>query len=112
MSSTVDINMSVCDKSIKVTVTSREDGTMDVDIQSDCDYVKGYAENLRNITMDDIINFETSKINRETVRGNMSMICIAPIAVYQAAWMECGMMSKKNFKKSGPIIVDIGEEVE
>ena len=39
----------------------------------------------------------------------MSMICLAPIAVYQAAWMECGMMSKKNFQKTGCITMDIAD---
>lgn len=110
MSSTVDIKMSVCDKKVKVTATAKEDGTIDIDIESDCHYIQGYADSLRNITMDDILNFETSKINKEEVRGNMSMICLTPIAVYQAAWMECGMMSKKNYIKSGPITMDLGEE--
>ena len=35
----------------------------------------------------------------------MSMICMAPIAVYQAAWMECGMMSKRIYGKCGPITI-------
>ncbi|MBP3385850.1 MAG: hypothetical protein J6K69_03230 [Candidatus Methanomethylophilaceae archaeon] len=109
MSSSIDVNMTVCDKKVKVTVTTKDDGTMDVEIDSDCHYLKHYAENLRNITQDDITNFETSRINKEDVRGNMSMICLAPIAVYQAAWMECGMMSKKNFQKAGCITMDIAD---
>ena len=105
MSSTIDVNMSICDKRISVTATMNEDGTFDIDIQSDCDSLKHYAETLKNVTMDDITNFETSRINKEDVRGNMSMICMAPIAVYQAAWMECGMMSKRIYSKCGPITI-------
>lgn len=105
MSSTIDVNMSICDKRISVTATMNEDGTFDIDIQSDCDSLKHYAETLKNVTMDDITNFETSRINKEEVRGNMSMICMAPIAVYQAAWMECGMMSKRIYGKCGPITI-------
>ena len=109
MTSAVDVDMTICDKRVRVTVTARDDGTMDVDIDSDCHFLKHYAENLRNITMDDIMCFEKSRINNEDIRGNMSMICNAPIAVYQAAWMECGMLSKKNYRKSGPVTMDLAE---
>ena len=51
-------------------------------------------------------NFETSRINKEETRGNMSMICLAPIMVYQAAWMEIGMMSKRIYSMQGPITMD------
>lgn len=112
MSSTIDVNMTICDKKVKVTATSREDGTIDIDIESDCHFLDAYARNLKNISMDDIMCFERSRINNEEVRGNMSMICAAPIAVYQAAWMECGMLSKKNYRKSGAVTMDIGEPNE
>lgn len=63
--------------------------------------IASFAKNLTVISMDDIMNFETSRINREEVRGNMSMICLAPIAVYQAAWIEAGMMSRRIYSKTG-----------
>ncbi len=109
MTSKVDINMSICDKKVSVTATAKDDGTFDIVIESDCHYLQHYAESLKNITLDDITNFETSTINKESVRGNMSMICLAPIAVYQAAWMECGMLSKNNYRKSGNITMDLSE---
>ncbi len=103
----MESNMSICDKKIRVTVSDNGDGTMSVDIESDCQAIEGFAQNLKTITMDDIVNFETSTINKEEVRGNMSMICVAPIMVYQAAWMECGMLSKRIFPKQGPITIDM-----
>lgn len=63
--------------------------------------IASFAKNLTVISMDDIMNFETSRINREEVRGNMSMICLAPIAVYQAVWIEAGMMSRRIYSKTG-----------
>ncbi len=110
MTSVIESNMSICDKKIKVTADKRDDGTIDVKIESDCQAIEGFSQNLTNITMDDILNFETSKINKEQVRGNMSMICVAPIMVYQAAWMELGMMSRKIYPKSGPITIDMGQD--
>ena len=110
MTSVIESKMTICDKYIKVTADQKEDGTIGIKIESDCDALKGFAENLTSITMDDILNFETSKINKENVRGNMSMICTAPIMVYQAAWMECGMLSRRIYPKMGPITIDMGTE--
>ncbi|MDO5853690.1 MAG: hypothetical protein Q4Q62_06555 [Thermoplasmata archaeon] len=107
MSSTIVTNMAVCDKTVKVTATAREDGDIDILIESNCSAVQHFAETLTKVTMDDIMNFETSTINKEEVRGNMSMICLAPIAVYQAAWMEAGMLSRNIYRKLGPITMDI-----
>ena len=108
MPSTIESNMSICDKRISVTVSDNGDGTMSVDIRSDCQAIEGFSQSLKTITMDDIVNFETSRINKEEVRGNMSMICVAPIMVYQAAWMECGMLSRRIFPRQGPITIDMG----
>ncbi len=110
MPSTIVSDMSICDRKIKVTVTDNGDGTMAVDLESDCQALEGFSKNLKTITMEDVVSFETSRINREEVRGGMSMICVAPIMVYQAAWMECGMLSKRIFGKQGPIKIDMGEE--
>jgi hypothetical protein len=110
MASVIESNMTICDKRIRVTADLREDGTVGIRIESDCDALKGFAENLKSVTMDDITSFETSRINREDVRGNMSMICTAPILVYQAAWMECGMLSRRIYPKMGPITIDMGGE--
>ena len=112
MTSEIDVDMPICDKRIKVRVTSRDDGDMDVEIVSDCPALAHYAESLRVISMDDITSFETSVINRESVRGNMSMICAAPIAVYHAAWMECGMLSPGIYRKMGPVAMGTPEAME
>ena len=110
MTSVIESRMTICDKYIRVTAEKREEGTVDIAINSDCDALKGFSQELKNVTMEDITNFETSRINKEEVRGNMSMICTAPILVYQAAWMEYGMLSRRIFPKMGPITIDMGEE--
>lgn len=107
MPSTIVTDMAICDKTVKVTVSAREDGDFDVKIESDCSAIRHYAESLTRLTMDDILCFQESRINRDEVRGNMSLICLAPIAVYQAAWMEAGMLSRNNYAKNGPVTMDI-----
>lgn len=109
MVSVIETDMSICAKKIKVTAQMNDDSTFDIKVESDCDALKHFSEALTKVTMDDVVNFETSMINKEEIRGNMSMICVAPIMVYQAAWMECGMLSRRIFPKSGPIQIDMGE---
>lgn len=106
MASVIETKMSVCDKWIRVTAKNKEDGTIDINVESDCDALKHFAERLTNVSVEDVTNFETSRINKEETRGNMSMICLAPIMVYQAAWMEIGMMSKRIYSMQGPITMD------
>lgn len=101
MASTIRTEMRICDKYVEVTASARVDGGFDILVDSDCEALRSFAKNLTVISMDDIMNFETSRINREEVRGNMSMICLAPIAVYQAAWIEAGMMSRRIYSKTG-----------
>ena len=46
MASVIESNMTICDKRIRVTADLREDGTVGIRIESDCDALKGFAENL------------------------------------------------------------------
>ncbi len=110
MTSVIETNMSICDKRLKVTADLRDDGTIGIKVESDCDALKHFSEHLTSVNIDDVTNFETSTINKEQIRGNMSMICVAPIMVYQAAWMELGMMSRSIYPKSGPITIDMGKD--
>ena len=62
MPSTVIVKMNTCSKTHKVTVSMRDDGNLDVDIQTDCKNVQHYADHLKLITIDDATNFNGSKI--------------------------------------------------
>ena len=91
MTSEIDVDMPICDKRIKVRVTSRDDGDMDVEIVSDCPALAHYAESLRVISMDDITSFETSVINRESVRGTPGIYRkMGPVAMGTPEAMEKG----------------------
>lgn len=95
MTSKVTVNMRTCSKTHSITVSMRDDGyTMDVNIVSDCAHVQEYAKRLTEITMDDTFDICTSKINCPEVRHGLSAPCLCPIGVMDAAWMECGMLSK------------------
>ncbi len=86
--------MNTCSKTRRITVTMRDDGDMDVVIVSDCKNVQEYARRLTRISMEDITDFSKSKINDSNVREPLSIPCLCPLGVFDAAWQEVGMLSK------------------
>lgn len=93
--------MNTCGKLNKVTAELQEDGTIRVKIVSDCPNVQAYAERLGNITVEDVTNYEGSKVVDSEVRATLSVPCLTPIAVFDAAWMELGLLSKNRAKDVG-----------
>lgn len=104
----VTVNMNTCSRRAKVTATMRSDGYVDVSIESDCDNVLRYAEKLGSLTMEDLYDAANSKIMSPDIRPIVTATCLVPNAVFYAAWMETGMMSKSHCKKShsDEIVVD------
>ncbi len=94
MTSTVTVRMNTCSKTHKITVSLRDDGDLDVGIETDCPHVREYAEKLTRITVDDAASFAGSRIVDPEVRASLSAPCLCPNGVFDAAWMELGMLSK------------------
>ena len=101
MASTVDVQMRTCDRKARVTVSLRDDGDLDVSVESDCSVVMAYAERLGRISPEDVYCFEKSAINRDSVRGQLTPTCLVPMAVYSAAFLEMGMMTESLARKKG-----------
>lgn len=90
----------------------RDDGNMDVEIETDCDHIREYAKRLGTISAEDAVSFNGSRIVDPEIRGQMSATCLCPIAVFSAAWQEMGMLSKGMCKKvhTNEIILDPDSE--
>ena len=112
MTSKTTVNMRTCNRTHHITVSMRDDGDMDVEIVSDCPHVQEYARRLTLITLDDVTDFCTSKINAPEIRQPLSGTCLCPLGVLNAAWMECGMLSKTMCKRAhhNEIILDPDEQ--
>lgn len=103
MTNTVVAHMKTCFKTNKVTVWMKDNGNLGVKIISDCEHVRDYAKNLTEISMNDVVSFKDSKIVDPDIRAPLSVPCLTPIAVFEAAWLELGMLSKnlvKNVKEN------------
>ena len=93
--------MNTCSKTTKVTAEMQDDGSIGIKIVSDCKNVKDYADKLTSVTMNDIVVFGGSKVVDPEVRAALSVPCLVPNAVFDAAWMEAGLLSKNLAEKSG-----------
>lgn len=91
----VVVNARFCDKVHRITVTLRDDGDMDLVVDSDCEHVMQYAEAIGpTITLADVTERESSRIFDNEIQKPLTLTCLAPIGILDAAWLELGMMSK------------------
>ncbi len=95
MTSVIYVRMNTCQRYARVAVTRREDGDMDVEIESDCENIREYARRLTRITDGDVMDVGGGAINRMDVRGPLTPTCLCPMGVVYAASMEMGLMSKR-----------------
>ena len=95
----VKVHMRTCGKTHIVKAVMNTDGNFDVSIESDCFKVKQFGDNIRYVTMEDITDFENSRINKREFRGDMSPPCLVPVALMDAAWLEAGMLSGSLVKR-------------
>ena len=103
MVSKVKANMRTCSKTSVVTAEMLEDGeTIRIHIATDCDHVKQYAKLLGDtISINDCLDYSTSKVFSDDVRLGLSLPCLVPSAVMNAAWMEADMLSRSIAKRAG-----------
>lgn len=105
----IRVNMGVCEYTHMVKVTLREDGLLDVNIESECDKVREYGEQLGTLTMADLGSITLSKIMDPMIVEHLTPTCLAPVAVFNAAWMETGLMSRSLAVKVGQMGMDFLE---
>lgn len=95
----VVVDMTLCDKTHKITVKLKEDGNMSLHIASDCGNIKEYAKKLGDtLTMNDILDWKISRIYNQEICSAASITCLAPAGIVNAAWLELGMISKTRAK--------------
>ena len=96
----VNVRMNTCDRSMRIEVIRRDDGDLDVRIDSDCENVRMYASKLTRMTEMDVIDFSDSIVNRRGVRDPLTPTCLCPMGVVYAASMELGMLTERLARKA------------
>lgn len=99
---TVTVDMRFCERKSRITVTLRDDGDLDLHIDTDCDSVRAYCLNLGSIiTIEDVTDKENSRILDPKITEPLTMTCMTPLGIINAAWLELGMLSRSRADKVG-----------
>jgi hypothetical protein len=89
----VRVDAPICDHQTIVVAERSGDETL-ITITSDCKSVHGFADRLRKVSMTDLMELEGSLIMRMATESGLTPTCLVPVAVYNACWMEQGLISK------------------
>jgi hypothetical protein len=89
----VRVDAPICDHQTIVVAEGSGDETL-ITITSDCKSVHGFADRLRKVSMTDLMELEGSLIMRMATESGLTPTCLVPVAVYNACWMEQGLISK------------------
>ena len=90
----VKVDAPICDHQTEVIAYARSEG-VEVEIITDCSSVQLYASRLKGLTMDDIMDLKGSKIIDMASDAGLTATCLIPTAVYNACWVELGLISRR-----------------
>ncbi|MBR2254748.1 MAG: hypothetical protein IJ856_02860 [Candidatus Methanomethylophilaceae archaeon] len=109
MTSVVKVEMRVCDRRCRIEATHRDDG-IGLRIESDCNKVQLMGDKLaEGVALEDVLDIYSSRISSPEVRGNVCFECLAVPAIFNACWLEEGMISKNLARKAGSNSVEFDE---
>lgn len=95
--------MDLCAHRTVIEVRDNGDGVLSIRIDSSCAHVVDYARLLTAVTMEDICILKGSKIIDLASNARLTPTCLVPSGVFNACWLETGMISR-NLVKSRPKI--------
>lgn len=90
----VKVDAPICDHHTEVIAHARPEG-VEVEIITDCSSVQLYSSLLKGLTMDDIMDLKGSKIINLASDAGLTATCMIPTAVYNACWVELGLISRR-----------------
>ncbi len=103
MPSTVRVEVPLCSHDATIRATDLGDGSVKVEIDSDCKSVQHYATLLKEASMDDLTSWEGSKVLQLAGSAGLTTTCLVPTAVFNCCWVEMGLISKSLAKEKSPL---------
>ena len=100
MSSRVIIEMPICPNRTIIETENCDDGSVKIRIESTCSHVIEYGEALKDVDLTDMTSLSDSKIMKLAEQSHITPTCMVPVGVYNACWLEAGMISKTAAKAS------------
>ena len=105
MSSKVKVDMTLCSHETTIWTEGREDGSVEVSIESTCEEVRRYAGMLGLLSIEDYSELRNSIILEAAADACLTPTCLVPSGVYNACWAETGMISKNLARKVDPLCI-------
>ncbi|MCX6652709.1 MAG: hypothetical protein NT137_05075 [Methanomassiliicoccales archaeon] len=103
MPSSVRVDMTICSHQTVIRAKDRGDGIVDIDIESECDSVRHYASKLKFASIQDLTEWEGSKVLELASKSGLTTTCLIPTAVFNCCWVELGMISRSLAKDKSPL---------
>ena len=103
MPSTVRVEVPLCSHDALIRATDQGDGSVKIEIDSDCKSVQHYATLLKDASMDDLTSWEGSKVLSLAGGAGLTTTCLVPTAVFNCCWVEMGLISKSLAKDKSPL---------
>ena len=91
--------MPLCSHETSIEVEDQGDGNLQVKIETTCEDVARYAELIGELGIKDYSEFKDSKILEKAAEACLTPTCLVPSGVFNACWLETGMISRNLVKK-------------
>ncbi|MFP4170280.1 MAG: DUF6951 family protein [Methanomassiliicoccales archaeon] len=101
----VKVDMTLCSHETTIRAEGRQDGIIDVTIESTCEDVRRYAGMIDKLSVEDYSELRGSKIIEAAADACLTPTCLVPSGVYNACWAEAGMISKNLAEKVDPLCI-------
>jgi hypothetical protein len=105
MTSSVRLDTRICSHETTVRATDKGDGTVDIEIVSDCKSIQTYAELLKSADTKDLTEWSGSRVLEMAEKAGLTTTCLVPTAVFNCCWVEVGMISKSLAKDKSPLCI-------
>lgn len=103
MASKVKVDATICDHQTAITAKDNGDGTVSIEIDTDCANVAKFARALKSANMDDLVDWKDNRILELAANNGLTTTCLIPTAVFNCCWVELGMISKRLAMQKSPL---------
>jgi len=109
MVSKVRVDATICDNTTTVTVKDVGGGRVSIEIDTNCASVAHFASLLKDANVDDLTDWTNNRILDLASRSGLTTTCLVPTAIFNCAWVELGMISRKLAKDKSPLCLHFVE---
>jgi len=105
LSSKVRVDMRLCRHETEIEAKDRGDGVLDITITSECKDIQYFAKLISSLGPEDYTDIKASKVYDLASQAKLTPTCLIPAALFNACWIEAGMISKNLAKKEEHICI-------